>query len=247
MKYALDMIECRWQYNGDAIRIGVDGVLLDGQHRLHACVESDVCFLSDVVKGLPLSVLETIDIGDARKASDIANIEGIPNAGHACALAYLVLVDRRNGIERLNAPSPRPTKPEIMKLVREDDLIAEAARRASQWGRNLVAPRIMTFCYYKFMQIDRVKATEFYEMLISGENMAKTHPVLLLREKIFMHRAQRRKFPTLDLIALFYRAWNAHSEGRPLRALRWRTDEDFPVLKAREGRRKLATLEYGDK
>ncbi|MDP2620568.1 MAG: hypothetical protein Q8P46_10395, partial [Hyphomicrobiales bacterium] len=46
--YAVDMLEGRWQYNGDAIRFGSDGVLLDGQHRLMACVEAGIPFETDV-------------------------------------------------------------------------------------------------------------------------------------------------------------------------------------------------------
>lgn len=37
-KYASDMAAGRWPYNGDPIRVSVSNVLLDGQHRLEACI-----------------------------------------------------------------------------------------------------------------------------------------------------------------------------------------------------------------
>lgn len=37
-KYARDMASGKWKTTGDPIRFDVDGNLIDGQHRLQACV-----------------------------------------------------------------------------------------------------------------------------------------------------------------------------------------------------------------
>jgi len=51
---------------GDAIRIGKDGTLYDGQHRLMACVKADVPFTTAVVRNLDLSAMMVIDGGKRR-------------------------------------------------------------------------------------------------------------------------------------------------------------------------------------
>ena len=43
-RYAEDMRKDNWQQNGEAIKIDWDGNLIDGQHRLAACVKSGVSF-----------------------------------------------------------------------------------------------------------------------------------------------------------------------------------------------------------
>src|ERR1039458_6783003 len=61
LEIAIEMEEGRYKYNGLPILFGSDGVLLDGQHRLTACVEAGVTFDTDVVFGLDPTVLDTID------------------------------------------------------------------------------------------------------------------------------------------------------------------------------------------
>jgi hypothetical protein len=52
--YMVDMLDGRWQYNGDAIRFDHTGRLIDGQHRLHACIEAGVPFETDSSRAGPL-------------------------------------------------------------------------------------------------------------------------------------------------------------------------------------------------
>lgn len=76
-KIARDMKAGRWQLNGDAIRINCDGSLIDGQHRLTACVLADVPFQTLVVSGLPATVRATIDGGAKRSHGDRLAMDGV--------------------------------------------------------------------------------------------------------------------------------------------------------------------------
>ena len=51
-KYAERMTAGEWSLNGKSLTFDHDGVLLGGQHRLSACVQSGVPFLTLVVRGL---------------------------------------------------------------------------------------------------------------------------------------------------------------------------------------------------
>ena len=65
-RYAYDMTQGKFVYNGDSIRFDKDGILLDGQNRLMASVKSKCSFKVDVVVGLETSVFETIDQGRSK-------------------------------------------------------------------------------------------------------------------------------------------------------------------------------------
>lgn len=69
-KFASDMTEGLWKYNGDPIRLSADGNLLDGQHRLQACVYAGIPFETEIIEDLPQEVMVTIDTGRRRSAAD---------------------------------------------------------------------------------------------------------------------------------------------------------------------------------
>ena len=69
MAYVKDMEKGAWQYNGDAIRFTYEGVLVDGHHRLTACVQSGCGFEADIVF-VPASSVQTMDKGATRSDGD---------------------------------------------------------------------------------------------------------------------------------------------------------------------------------
>jgi len=87
---ARDMAAGRWQLNGDAIRLNGDGSLIDGQHRLHACVISNAPFQSIVISGLPHEVRATIDGGVKRTYGDRLSMRNVPNANTVAAAITLM-------------------------------------------------------------------------------------------------------------------------------------------------------------
>ena len=68
--YAKDMKEGKWIKNGDCIRFDQNGVLLDGQHRLRAIVESGIPQDFVIVEDVPSEGVKTIDIGHKRSIED---------------------------------------------------------------------------------------------------------------------------------------------------------------------------------
>lgn len=232
--YAVDMLEGRWQYNGDAIRFGSDGVLLDGQHRLMACVEAGVAFESDVIFGLDPDVLGTIDIGEVRRAGDIVHLDGIENGRNACALAYLVLIHRKHGIHRINHWQAKPTKTQIVEAVKAEPRLAQVAGRAVNFSRELAAPRIISFCYFVFSEQAPELGEQFFTDFSQGVNLRSDSPVYHLRERLLANRISKSKLPDLEIIALFFKAWIAYWDGRAIRNLRWRSEgpaaEKFPDI-----------------
>jgi hypothetical protein len=235
LEIAIDMEQGRWKYNGGAIRFGSDGVLLDGQHRLTACVEASVPFDTDVIFGLDPNVLDTIDVDVLpRTAGHIAHLEGVENANGSAAIAYLLLIHEAKGIHRLQSPSCKPTKTQVIARAKADPRIATIAGRAPSWSRRLVHPRVVGFCYYLFSQQNLDLAERFFDELAQGTNLSKDSPVYHLRERLMNNSMAKAKLPLLEIIALFFKAWIAYREGRSVRLLQWRSEgpkaEKFPQI-----------------
>ena len=232
--YMVDMLDGRWQYNGDAIRFDHTGRLIDGQHRLHACIEAGVPFETDVVTGLAPEAIRTIDIGRVRTAGHIAHIEGVENANVACAVAALVVLHQKYGIERMNDPRCKPTKTEIVEAARTLPGLDAAVAKAKLLGRRIAAPRIIGFCYWAFAQQNRARADRFFDELEHGLNLRPDNPVYHLRERLLLDRRSKAKLPQLEILALFFKAWIHYRDGKPLRRLSWKSDgpspEKFPSL-----------------
>lgn len=78
--YAKDMANDKWQVNGSTIVFSSDGLLLDGQTRLLACIESDKAFDTFVVRGVDPVAQFTMDTGNPRSLSDMLKLEDYANA-----------------------------------------------------------------------------------------------------------------------------------------------------------------------
>ena len=81
--YAQDMKRGQWKFTGDSIRLATTSTgeytVVDGQHRLLACVNSGASFESLVITGLDPSVFSVIDRGATRSNGDILGIAGFTN------------------------------------------------------------------------------------------------------------------------------------------------------------------------
>lgn len=88
---ARDMKADRWRLTGDAIRFSASGTLIDGQHRLMACIEAGVPFTTIVLYGLPDEAQQFIDLGKRRSAADYLAMDGYANANQVQAAARLLL------------------------------------------------------------------------------------------------------------------------------------------------------------
>ena len=57
----------KWQLNGDAIRQDVEGNIIDGLHRLKACISANMPIQTLFIKGLPTHAIKTIDQAGAKR------------------------------------------------------------------------------------------------------------------------------------------------------------------------------------
>ena len=67
----------QWQPSASTIRIAPDGDLLDGQHRLRACVQAGIPIQSVVIRNAPVEAQAEMDQGSKRTGSDVLRLAGV--------------------------------------------------------------------------------------------------------------------------------------------------------------------------
>jgi hypothetical protein len=181
-KYAKDMKSGAWQVTGDAIRFAANGDLLDGQHRLKACVVADVPFETFVIYGLPPETQDVMDIGKIRNPSDMFALMGLHNTTGLTA-ALRILVAERDGVD-----SPRSNSVSNAMLKRVHQKHSEITRYVPAPGsmpKGISVGQVGFLRYVgsKFLG-DTVRTQEFFEVLRFGVPNYDGDPVHMYRERI---------------------------------------------------------------
>lgn len=229
-KYARDMRNGAWALNGQTIKIGATGRLLDGQHRCAAAVKANVSFPAIVVDGLDEEVFDTFDVGRKRSVSAILKDRGETNTALLAAVLRNMWLYENNLITVRNVP---PTVNELIEVLDHHPGIRSSIRFGSKIRD--ISSSIVLALHYLFCRVNSSKADEFVDRLGDGVMLSGDSPVLRLRDILLDDRANRkRRLAEAERAALIIKAWNAFAEGRPLRQLSWRNygerREAFPLI-----------------
>jgi hypothetical protein len=218
--YARDMAAGQWDFNGDAVRFSVDNVLLDGQHRLEAIVESGTTQPLLVVDQLPAAAQDTMDAGAARTLADVLGLRGEEQA------AMLAPVVRRLTLfERAitGGGNWQPTKREMLEFVERHPGVRRAAEVSylAKHARLPIASSVVGAAYFLCAQRDHGAAEEFFvEKLINSIGMDEGEPVLTLQRRLKTENAAGRQIDIEHGFRYVILAWNRFREGnKPLQKL----------------------------
>lgn len=218
-RYARAMARAEWMLTGEAIKFGVDGDLLDGQHRLLAVIESGKTVRLLVIRGLPAEAQDVLDTGAARTASDQLTIHGHSNGAILAAAAKLAILwetDRFYVDRNQKAVSHR----EILNFAEGNHILALTCGRAGSItkGSDLKAS-VAGAAFYELMQVDGEAALEFFDRLADGVNLPASSPILALRNRLRSIRDDKTRVDSEGLMSLVFRAWNAWRDRKRLTSL----------------------------
>jgi hypothetical protein len=207
-----------WRTNGDAIRISKSNVLLDGQHRLSAIVKSGVPLEMVVVTDLDDDVFHTIDTGDMRDACDVMSISGYKS------------VALRAGALRIIDAYDRPESDVKKRYINNREILLLAAShldldKSLAYGRQperLLPPSTAVAAHYIFSRIDSIKADEFMRQVMNGDRLTDRCPSYALRRRLILNSQSKAKLPSLYILALTIKGWNAFRRGKEVGVLHFR-------------------------
>lgn len=229
-RYRRDMVAGRWRMTGDAIRFNREGQLIDGQHRLSAAIRANVPFTSYVMRDLDNEVINVIDSGKARSASDMLKLNRYTNTAMLAASARWLMV-MRDGLQDIkdNAAILRPSNEEVLAIVHKHPLLSESCSFSK--APKGVLPSLLAALHYVGKHHLRGKeqfADAFVNVFVSGEPFFTSHdPALKLREMNITEMLRgHRPTQKMHYIQTLY-AWNAFSDNRPI--MSWKPPETITV------------------
>lgn len=225
-QYASDMRSGRWAFNGEPIIISDEGLLNDGQHRIRALMDANICLPFLFVFGLPRETRLTLDQGSARSASDYLGMDGVENASTAASIARQLLAFEVSDAKAL--PTKGVTNAEVLERTHSDPGIKEAAHYAVTVGRHgaqYVAATTIGLCFYLFAEIDEHDAKEFLAQVSKGVDLKPGSPALAVRERLLAVGKSRQA-----KAAVLFRGWNFFRRGMKVKANSLTAVTPFPAL-----------------
>jgi hypothetical protein len=228
--YAQTMLNGEYKVTHQGIAFDTDGNLVDGQHRCLAVVKSGCTVQIMKTDGLPTDAFDYIDRGKKRVVGDVLSIDG-EKASRSLASLLAKLWHYRNHPDQVWAGRIRePTIGEIRQTLDDNPnvrmIIEKFRTRLKQVGSNTD----VLLCLYLFWEVDEDDGLEFGDKLCDGTDLKKGDPILALRNRFINLRAMKQHISPRERIGMTLKAWNAWRRGDQIRALRFTTQETFPVL-----------------
>lgn len=215
-----------WALNGEAVKIGKSGNVLDGQHRLAGCVLADKPFTTLIVYDVDDTVFSTLDSGRTRSVRDTLDIASEAD-GQRLGAALSALTKYEDG--SIGGSSRFMAQTSLIQLGRHPAMRDSVAKTKSHPTH--IASRYLTVAHYLGCLVDREKTELFVSKLKSGENMLAGDPALLLRNRLLggtipTSGAQRE----VQCMALFVKALNHALGNKSLKLLKYSTSQEFPSV-----------------
>ena len=239
---AAEMQRGYWKENGESIVFDTNGVLIDGQHRLQAVLNSGHEYRGPVITGIQAAARPTVDTGTKRTASHNLQMASEANAtvlASAIMLwrGYQARTPRQITHPASTAPEDRLTIPRILEYLQEWPGLREAAREAlalrpSGRGRSLVPSSEAAMIWFAIVQsgASRDRASQFMGSVLSGFDLPEGSPVIALRRRLIDQLGPGLRMDKLTRIALVLKTWQLWSTGKSRKVIRWETTEPFPFL-----------------
>lgn len=238
--YARDMANGDWVFNGDTIRFDTDGNLLDGQHRLHAVVQSGVTVPMLVIWGLDPASRVVIDSGAKRSKGDALQLAGYQNtAALGSAVGILGAFDRGQITTAGSNPDFQPSHSETVALVekyeREGELLDHVQAAVAETRDIRLSPTIIAVARY--LQ-SRVASPEDVNEFWYGAcyTAAPGDPRYTLRRWAQDQYGETRRGARRDIsLRLFAVAlcWNAWRSGKSISRIHYKVSNE---VRDEEGR-----------
>lgn len=215
-QYTDDMLNDRWQFNGETVIIAKTGEVNDGQHRLQAIVDSGKPQELNLTFGVERDSRYTIDTGVARTAGDHMNISGMSYGASLASVARMVISYERAKGEHLGRPN-EVSSAAVIERVRDDELLRECAIWAHIHKKKgaLTRGSVGGFVFYILSKKNPSSAKLFMSGLKEGIGLAADSPIRITREKLM----SSPRLSTTQIVEIVFRGWNHWMEGNSINRL----------------------------
>jgi len=238
-----DIENGRWKVNGATII--VDGrIIVDGMHRLLACVDSGKSIQTFVVEGLDEDARLTIDAVRPRNLAQWLSHQGVKSANGCASVTRNWFAYRKDYWNKEILPS-ESVQVLLADFIKRERIISEAVHLCSESTNHF---RALTFVPASIMGTVLCEGTNksfcsptlsehaklFVYQLRTGESKTKNTPVLHFRNRMCHNSKQQVKMTRTLTRALLIYTWNLFVNGETVDVLKFRLSgpraQDFPVI-----------------
>lgn len=236
---AKEMKNGNWDLNGQPIQIDVHGNVVNGQHRLNACIDSGSSFKTLVVFDVETKAIKTIDEGSKpRGLSDFLDINyNCKNSAVvAAAMKFIFAWDLgwkksaasgapTNSSEKIKTTtklSPAGAIDFLKKNPGFFDFINEASS-IHQAGDNLITRSLFCSLLWIVERENPVHAKKYFSRISTGIGIEKNSPIAYVRKVLieeqrhqFTQRVNgrlRRRATRSSIVGLIIKGFNYFAEG----------------------------------
>jgi hypothetical protein len=234
-RYASEIRAGEWKLTGDPISITADGNLLNGQHRLTACVVAGCSFQTAVLWNADPSSFLVMDAGLHRSVGDGLAADGHKNANTVAAAARLVVLYRNRAIEERTSGGGVPRRDMLIEADTNREWYSHGSGlfKAARGFNPSASTAFLVILAEHLSDFD--KAIEYCTSTIEGIGLPAGDPRLIHRNwSLTSRRAQN---PTH--LSAWIRARNAYANHQTRSVMRpWyssKTSGPFPYLDEVEG------------
>lgn len=215
-RYMRDMTNGNWRLTGDAIRFDANGELLDGQHRLTACVRAKTNFESVVVYGLAPDDQDVIDTGKGRSAQDVLTIRGLANANRVSTALRVLLAYKNDQRPRAQLWSHS----DIVGALNDHPNITKSVAKINGFPRSAPYGAFGFMHYVASVFLKREDAADrMIEVMKSGIPSYDGDPIHALRERFIRLSEEAARVNQEYAIWTLYDTWNKFSNSETVQRI----------------------------
>lgn len=233
---AQSMKDGKWAANGESISFDTRGVLVDGQHRLQAILNSGIRATIAVVLGVDPKARPTVDTGLKRTASDNLSMRGEMYATQLASTIQIWACYYNGDLRRRDAYKAILSHREVIEWLEAWPGIRESVARVGKMvggGRKCLAPGEVAFVHFAIVQsgVTQDDADRFIQSVLVGAGLEENNPVLALRRRLTdENRPGQRGLDKRTKLALTLKTYQFVRAGVPRKTIKFGVEEQFPDL-----------------
>lgn len=211
--YARDMQNGCWQFTGEALKLSLNGHLIDGQHRLLACIKADVPFKTLVIYDLSPEVQDVIDTGRGRTVADTLHLAGFTHAARtAAACRYMFNIKHGYSKYKISAS-------EALNIFRKHPALHDSS--AAVTGAYGPSQALLTAIHYIGVHLldKQPFADEFISVFITG-NSFDGCAAQAWRERLIRLKAAHSPIKRPNMFFGTIHAWNLFVKRKDVKQIR---------------------------
>lgn len=217
-RYARDMANGDWNFDASMVCLSPDGILLNGQHRLHAIIRAGRPVKMTVATNVPESAGLTMDAGKNRSAADaLAITRGVRRSAQMASLAKMLVLIQSGLITRDNKLQQQAvTHTVIAQFVdaHMDDMLY-SVQVTDRFKRQVdCPPTAFSVAHYMIAEVNGREWADLYVTALGKKvNEPEGSAVLAVDNRLRNARSKSERHPDREIVSLLIRGWNHWSVG----------------------------------